>query len=51
MKKETIVKTAQKNYRLYADDGTVLGTFAKEHLAKARNAKREYYQKHRKSKR
>ena len=51
MKKMSIVRTAGKQYRLYSEGGVNLGTFAKEGEAKARMVKREYYQKHGKSRR
>lgn len=40
-----IVKTAGKQYRLYADDGKVLGTFGNMREAKKRQIDRDVYLK------
>lgn len=41
----TIVKTAGKQYRLYSEEGTVLGTFDKMRDAKKRQLERETWKK------
>lgn len=41
----TIQKTAGKQFRLYGEDGTVLGTFDKLREAKKRQLERETWKK------
>lgn len=38
-----IVKTAGKQFRLYSEDGTVLGTFANQRDARKRQVERDAY--------
>lgn len=40
-----IVKTAGKQFRLYSEDGAVLGTFATQSAARRRQVERDAYKK------